>query len=60
MSFYQAGGYRTEVRQALILRGRTFKQKAITSPPSRSFQDQLSQAEQSGDQSLIAFAHISM
>jgi tetratricopeptide (TPR) repeat protein/tRNA A-37 threonylcarbamoyl transferase component Bud32 len=57
LSFYQAGGYRTEVRQASILRARTFRQKGDYKSALLAFQDQLSQAEQSGDQSLIAFAH---
>jgi tetratricopeptide (TPR) repeat protein len=55
ISFYQAGGFRTEVRQASILRARTLKLKGDYKAALQSFQDQLREAEQGGDQAAIAF-----
>ena len=48
LTFYQAGGYRTETSQALLLRGRIYKQKGDYKSALQSFQDQLQLAEQIG------------
>jgi tetratricopeptide (TPR) repeat protein len=56
LTFYQPGGYRTETSQALLLRGRAYKQKGDYNAALQSFQDQLKLAEQTGDQAQIAYS----
>jgi tetratricopeptide (TPR) repeat protein len=57
LAFYQPGGYRTETSQALLLRGRAYKQKGDYKAALQSFQEQLKLAEQTGDQAQIAYSH---
>ncbi|PYS22138.1 MAG: hypothetical protein DMF72_14330 [Acidobacteria bacterium] len=57
LAFYQLGAYRTETSQGLLLRARALKQKGDYAAALQSFRDQLKLAEQTGDQSQIAYSH---
>lgn len=60
MTFYQQGGYYKEASQAVSLLGRCYGQRGDYDAALRAYQQQLDLAEQTGDQSQIAFAHIGM
>lgn len=53
ITFYQNAGYRTETSQALLLRGRAFRQKGDYSAALKAF----AMVEETGDQTQIAYAH---
>lgn len=60
MVFYQQGGYYKEAVQAVSLLGRCYGQRGDYELALQSYQQQLDLAEQAGDQSQTALAHISL
>ena len=56
LPFYQQGGYRKELLQALVLLGRAKSQKGEYAAARQAFDQELKLAEQYNDQSLIAVA----
>ena len=60
LAFYQTGGYRTEINQALNLRARLYRRKGDFKSALQTLEEQLSFAQQNSDQPQIAAAHMSI
>lgn len=57
LAFYQRGGYRKEVWQAMLLRSRAKLQRGDYDSARQSLDDLLQHAQKSGDSSLVADTH---
>lgn len=55
--FFDQGNYRKETAQALVLIGRAHSLKGSFVEAAKAFEDSLRNAEQSGDDSMIALVH---
>jgi tetratricopeptide (TPR) repeat protein/tRNA A-37 threonylcarbamoyl transferase component Bud32 len=60
LKFYQPLGYRTETSNALILLGRTYRDKGEYAVAMKAFSEQLELAKQTGDPARLAASHSSI
>jgi tetratricopeptide (TPR) repeat protein len=59
-AFYQNAGYLTETSQSFLARGRALQMKGDYAAALQAFQEQLQLSEKIGDQSQIAYAHVTL